>query len=99
MFSSTALMNSRSLASASSVFLRMARSCFSQCAGHGGHQPLQPVLEQVIRRATFQTFDRLVFSDGAGKEDKRNVAVAGTDGVQGCRAVIAGQTIVGQDDI
>ena len=60
-----------SSSSASRSFARSAASLHG--AAHGGRQPFRLLLEQVIRRARLEAFNRRLLANRAGHQDERHV--------------------------
>ena len=63
------------------------------------HEPLEPLLEDVVDRAGLEGLDRLLLADGAGDEQERDLRADLPGDLQGRHAVERGQRVVRQDQI
>ena len=87
-------------ASATSARLRVSRVSAS-CDGppHRRRQAVEAALDQVVGRAELQALHRLLLADRAGHEDHRHVGLGRLGLFQRGDPVIAGQVVVGDDEI
>ena len=72
---------------------------FFQRAPHRGAQPLQLVLEHVVRHARPKRRRRALVADGAGHQHERHVAAGAVQQLGGLQAVKARHRIIRQHDV
>ena len=76
----------------------LAGSCRTRAA-YRRDQPVQTDLEQVVRGAKLQRFDRLLFADRARDQDHRDVWLRRLSQLQRTDAIVVGQVVINEDEI